>query len=119
MGQSSGPRSADRGGHDVTRVAVAPASSGPVLAASVAACDVFEGRQSVTAYADDSTITNSIRARYLEDPMVHFGDVGVTTLNGAVRLTGRVNSERERQRAGQIAREVKGVRGVTNEIAVR
>jgi osmotically-inducible protein OsmY len=90
-----------------------------VLAASVAACDVFEGRQGVTAYADDSTITNSIRARYLEDPMVHFGDVGVTTLNGAVRLTGRVNSERERQRAAQIAREVKGVRGVNNEIAVR
>jgi hyperosmotically inducible protein len=90
-----------------------------VLAAPVAACEVFEGRQSVAAYADDSTITNSIRARYLEDPMVHFGDVGVTTLNGNVRLTGRVNSERERQRAGQIAREVKGVRGVNNEIAVR
>ena len=90
-----------------------------VLAASVAACDVFEGRQSVTGYADNSTITNSIRARYLDDPMVHFGDVGVTTLNGAVRLTGRVNSERERQRAAQIAREVKGVRGVNNEIAVR
>ena len=51
--------------------------------------------------------------------MVNFGDVGVTTLNGNVRLTGRVNSERERQRAAQIAREVKGVRGVNNEIAVR
>ena len=89
------------------------------LAASVAACDVFEGRQGMTAYADDSTITNSIRARFLEDPVVHFGEVGVTTLNGAVRLTGRVNSERERQRAAQIAREVKGVRGVNNEIVVR
>jgi hyperosmotically inducible protein len=90
-----------------------------VLAAAVTACEVFEGKQSVTAYADDSTISNSIRARYLEDPMVHFGDVAVTTLNGNVRLTGRVNSERERQRAAQIAREVKGVRGVNNEIAVR
>jgi hyperosmotically inducible protein len=90
-----------------------------VLAASVAACDVFEGRQGVTAYADDSTITNSIRARFVEDPMVHFGDVGVTTLNGNVRLTGRVNSERERQRAVQIAYGVKGVRSVDNEIAVR
>lgn len=90
-----------------------------VLSAPVVACDVFEGRQGVTAYADDSTITNSIRARYLEDPMVHFGEVGVTTLNGNVRLTGRVNSERERQRAAQIAREVKGVRAVNNEIAVR
>jgi len=33
------------------------------LAAPVAACDVFEGRQNVTEYADDSTITNTIRAR--------------------------------------------------------
>ena len=90
-----------------------------VLAAPVAACEIFEGRQSVAAYADDSTISNSIRARFLEDPVVNFGDVGVTTLNGNVRLTGRVNSERERQRAAQIAREVKGVRGVNNGIAVR
>lgn len=89
------------------------------LAGAVSACDLFEGRQGVAAYADDSTITNSIRARFVEDPMVHFGDVGVTTLNGNVRLTGRVNSERERQRAAQVARGVKGVRSVDNEIAVR
>jgi hyperosmotically inducible protein len=62
-----------------------------VLTAPVAACEIFEGRQSVAAYADDSTISNSIRARFLEDPVVNFGDVGVTTLNGNVRLTGRVN----------------------------
>jgi hyperosmotically inducible protein len=90
-----------------------------VLAAPVAACDVFQGRQSVAEYADDSTITNGIRAKFVEDPVVHFGDVGVTTLNGNVRLTGQVNSERERQRAAQIARGVKGVRSVSNEIAVR
>jgi len=51
--------------------------------------------------------------------VVHVGDVGVTTLNGNVRLTGRVNSERERQRAAQIARNAKGVRSVDNEIVVR
>jgi hyperosmotically inducible protein len=90
-----------------------------VLAAPVGACDVFQGRQGVTEYADDSNITNSIRAKFIEDPVVHFGDVGVTTLNGNVRLTGRVNSERERQRASQIARGVKGVRSVNNDIAVR
>jgi hyperosmotically inducible protein len=89
------------------------------LAAPVAACDVFQGRQGVAEYADDSAITNSIRARFVDDPMVHFGDVGVTTLNGNVRLTGRVNSDRERQRAVQIARSVKGVRSVDNEIAIR
>ena len=89
------------------------------LAAPAGACEVFEGRQGVAAYADDSTISNSIRARFIEDPVVHVGDVGVTTLNGNVRLSGRVNSERERQRAAEIALGVKGVRSVNNEVVVR
>ncbi len=89
------------------------------LAAPLTACDVFQGKESVSQYADDSNITNTIRARFAEDPLVHFFDVGVTTLNGNVRLMGRVNSERERQRAEQIAHGVKGVRSVNNEIAIR
>ena len=89
------------------------------LAAPVVACDVFQGKQSVAAYTDDSTITNTIRARFVDDPVVHFSEVGVTTLNGNVTLTGRVNSDRERQRATQIARAVDGVRSVNNQIAIR
>jgi hyperosmotically inducible periplasmic protein len=90
-----------------------------VLVTPVAACDVFQGRQNVAEYTDDSVVTNSIRAKFIDDSVVHVGDVGVTTLKGNVRLTGRVNSERERQRAAQIARNVKGVRSVDNEIVVR
>ena len=89
------------------------------LLAPVAACDVFQGKQNVTEYADDSTITNTIRARFVDDSVVHVGEVGVTTLNGNVRLTGQVNSDRERQRAVQIAYGVKGVRSVSNEIGIR
>ncbi len=90
-----------------------------VLAAPVTACDVFQGKQNVTEYADDSTITNTVRARFFEDPLVHVLDVAVTTLHGNVRLTGHVTSERERQRAEDIARSVKGVRNVDNLIVVR
>lgn len=89
------------------------------LAAPVAACDVFEGRQGVSGYAEDSNITNTIRSRFIQDPVVHFGDIGVTTLNGNVRLSGRVNSDRERQRATEIAERVQGVRSVDNQIVVR
>ena len=90
-----------------------------VLAASAAACDVFQGKESVAGYADDLNITNTIRARFVEDSVVHVAEVGVTTLNGNVRLTGQVNSDRERQRAMQIAQRVKGVRSVSNEIGIR
>src|SRR6185312_12063007 len=90
-----------------------------VFIAPVAACDVFQGRQNVTEYANDSTITNIIRARFVDDSVVHVLDIGVTTLNGNVRLTGQVNSDRERQRAVQIAERVKGVRSVSSEIGIR
>jgi len=43
----------------------------------------------------------------------------VTTLNGNGRLTGQVNSDRERQRAVRIAQQVKGVRSVNDEIGIR
>ena len=80
---------------------------------------MFEGRQSVASYTDDSVITNTIRARYIEDRVVNFGDVGVTTMNGNVRLSGRVDSSTEASRAAQIARSVDGVRSVENDIMVR
>ena len=90
-----------------------------MLVTPVGACDVFQGKQNVTEYADDATITNTIRARFVEDSVVHVLDVRATTLNGNVRLTGQVDSDRERQRAVQIARGVKGVRSVNDEIAIR
>jgi osmotically-inducible protein OsmY len=89
------------------------------LAAPLMACSVFEGRQTVGEYADDSQITNNIRARFIDDPVVHFGDIGVTTNNGVVHLSGRVNSASESARATQLAYGVRGVKRVDNEIVVR
>jgi hyperosmotically inducible protein len=101
----------------VLRMAHLPAAL--AVAAAISACTVFEGRQDVAGYTNDSVITNTIRAKYVEDPVVNFGDVAVTTMNGNVRLSGRVDSASESARAGQIARSVDGVRSVDNEILVR
>lgn len=90
-----------------------------LLAVPAAACTVVEGRQTVGEYVDDSTITNNIRAKFIEDPTVHFRDVGVSTMNGAVQLSGFVRTSVERSRAGQIAANTKGVRQVRNDIVVR
>jgi hyperosmotically inducible protein len=89
------------------------------LVAPIGACSVFEGKQDVAEYADDSSITNSIRAKYIEDPVVKFRDVSVTTMDGVVQLGGFVDTPTERSRASQIARSTKGVRAVQNNITVR
>ncbi|HJQ58539.1 MAG TPA: BON domain-containing protein [Vineibacter sp.] len=90
-----------------------------LLAVPAAACTVVEGRQTVGEYVDDSTITNNIRAKFIEDPTVKFRDVGVSTMNGVVQLSGFVSTSVERGRAGQIAANTKGVRQVRNDIVVR
>jgi len=89
------------------------------IAAPIAACSVFEGKQDVAEYTDDSVITNKIRGKFIEDPVVKFRDVSVTTMNGVVQLGGFVDTPTERARAGQIARNTQGVRQVQNGIAVR
>jgi len=89
------------------------------LAVPVVACEVVEGRQNVGEYFDDSSISNEIRGKFINDPVVHFGDIGVTTQNGVVHLSGRVNTRAEADRAGQLARSVRGVRAVENGILVR
>ena len=47
------------------------------------------------------------------------GAVNVQTMHGEVALSGFAKSTTERDRAGQIARDVKGVRSVHNNLVVR
>ena len=102
-----------------TKIATVRLLAALALLAPVTACSVFQGRQDVAEYAEDSVITNTIRARLVDDPVVNFGDVSVTTMNGVVTLSGVVDSSTEAARASQIARGVDGVKAVNNNIAVR
>jgi osmotically-inducible protein OsmY len=45
--------------------------------------------------------------------------VGVDTVNGVVSLTGVVASSEERALAEEVARKVKGVKGVKNNLQVQ
>ena len=89
------------------------------LALLAAGCTVMEGRQTAGQYIDDATITTKVKARMVEDPQVKASQVGVETMQGVVQLSGFVPSQTIAQRAGQIARNVEGVRGVKNDLVVR
>lgn len=102
-----------------TKIAMMRLLAALALLAPVTACSVFQGRQDVAEYTEDSVITNTIRARLVDDPVVNFGDVSVTTMNGVVTLSGVVDSSNEVARASQVARGVDGVKAVNNNIAVR
>ena len=82
-------------------------------------CAVTRGQESVGAYIDDSTITTQVKARMVENKQVDAAAISVETLKGTVMLSGFAKNVLERTTAETIARGVKGVVAVKNEITVR
>lgn len=82
-------------------------------------CAVQRGQETVGNYVDDTGITTLIKSRFVENKQVDAASIRVETLNGTVMLSGFAKSSSERATAEAIARGVKGVVSVKNEIAVR
>ncbi|RZU03124.1 BON domain-containing protein [Rivibacter subsaxonicus] len=95
------------------------ASMTAVALITMSGCAVTRGQESVGAYVDDTAITSSVKARFVDDKSVDASAISVETLNGTVMLSGFAKNANERAMAESIATKVKGVKAVKNEIAVR
>ena len=82
-------------------------------------CAVQRGQESMGNYVDDTAITTSIKARYVESRAVDATSIRVETMHGVVLLSGFAKSAAEKSSAESIARKVNGVNSVKNELAVR
>lgn len=92
------------------------------LAASLIAlsgCAVMRGQETPGAYVDDTAITTSVKAKFVENRFVDAASIKVETLNGTVMLSGFAKNATEKSQAENIARTTRGVREVRNEISVR
>lgn len=67
-------------------------------------------------YIDDAVITTKVKAAILNDPGLKSAEINVETFKGVVQLSGFVNSESDWRRAVEIARNVKGVQSVKNDM---
>jgi len=67
---------------------------------------------------EDSVITTKVKALFVKDKQVRARDIEVKTVNGVVELSGTARSNKEASRAVSIARKVKGVKSVKNDIQV-
>ena len=82
-------------------------------------CAVMRGQETPGAYIDDKTITAAVKTKLIEDKNTGGLSINVDTLNGAVSLAGFAKSQMEKDQAGAIARNTKGVREVHNNLIVR
>jgi len=89
------------------------------LITTFAACASTPTRESTGEYVDDSVITTKVKALLANDDFVKSFQIGVETYKGTVQLSGFVNSQQAVNKAGQIARSVKGVNSVKNNLIVK
>lgn len=68
---------------------------------------------------DDATITAKVKSQLLADPDVSALNVNVTTFRGQVQLSGYVDNPTQRSKAEQIAKNVSGVKAVSNDLIVK
>lgn len=66
----------------------------------------------------DARLTGNVRSRFVQDSSINRYNVGVTTRNSVVTLSGTVGSFTVRDHAVRIAGDTEGVRSVSNQIAV-
>lgn len=91
-------------------------ASKPVKEKSTAATSKHE---SAGAYVDDSVITTKVKAAVLQEPSLKSAEINVETYKGVVQLTGFVSSRTSINKAVEVARSVKGVTSVKNDMIVK
>ena len=70
-------------------------------------------------YVDDSTITATVKSKLVGEKAANLTRVDVDTTKQVVSLNGIVESADQKQRAEQLAMQVKGVKRVQNNLQVQ
>jgi osmotically-inducible protein OsmY len=82
-------------------------------------CSSTPTKESTGEVVDDSWITTKVKAAFVEDPAVSSLNIKVETFKGVVQLSGFANNSTEIQRAAEIARGIKGVKEVKNDVRLK
>ena len=95
------------------------AAAGLALGTVSPGCASTRNHESAGEYIDNSLITTKVKAAILEEPSLKTLQIGVKTYKDTVQLSGFVDSEETKQRAGEVAAGVPGVSDVKNDLVVK
>jgi osmotically-inducible protein OsmY len=82
-------------------------------------CSSTSKQESTGQYIDDSVITAKVKAAILDDPALKVAEINVETYKGVVQLSGFVSSQAAASRAVEVARGIKGVKSVKNDMRIK
>ena len=82
-------------------------------------CAATPTREGTGEYVDDTLITTKVKAAVLADSTLKSAEINVETFKGVVQLSGFVAQSADIQRAIEIARGIKGVTSVKNDMRLK
>jgi hyperosmotically inducible protein len=88
------------------------------LVTMLASCAMVSGRETAGQYVDDTAITTKVKSEILGDPALKVLQINVETMQGVVQLSGFVDSKQSRTKAVNIAKHVRGVKSVQDDLVV-
>ena len=90
-----------------------------IMLFSVLGCASTAKQEGTGEYIDDTVITTKVKAAIFNEPMLKSTEINVETYKGAVQLSGFVSSDAGIKKAVEVARSVKGVTAVKNDMHVK
>ena len=82
-------------------------------------CASTQKQEGTGEYIDDSVITAKVKAVIFEESTLKSAEINVETFKGTVQLSGFVTSQANINKAAELARGVKGVMSVKNDMRVK
>lgn len=88
------------------------------IAGELAACQATTGK-TASQIMSDASVTAAVQRKLTADRKANFTRVDVDTDQGVVQLSGVVHTSEQKVRAGELAKQVTGVRRVENNLRVQ
>ncbi len=92
---------------------------GALMLTTVVGCTSTPTTKSLGEVVDDAAITAKVKSAFAIDPILKATEIQVETYKGVVQLSGFVAQPSDIPNASAVARSVKGVQSVKNDIRVK
>jgi len=90
-----------------------------VILATALGCASTSQQESTGEYFDDSVLTTKVKAAIFNEPSLKSAEINVETFKGVVQLSGFVSTAADQRKAVELARSIKGVKSVKNDMRAK
>jgi hyperosmotically inducible protein len=92
---------------------------GALLMVTALGCASTSKQEGTGEYVDDAVLTTKVKAAIFNEPTLKSAEINVETFKGVVQLSGFVSSAAAEAKAVAVAREVKGVKSVKDDMRLK